>query len=94
MSSVNIVIRSVKFAKGDIRNVRFVAIRRSVTITCKGKQTLRVVQTENGKFCCFPLGNSDNTFDPVLVGKTPEQAYKRAVREYWGKPLAVAEPSV
>lgn len=77
-----VIVPNVKFARGDIRAIKFSANQKRVRVTCEGKWPLIVKQDKtSGLFECKPKGQAKGESFPLC--KTPEQAYKAGVKEFW-----------
>lgn len=73
-----------KFGRNDVRTVRFNANDRRVRVTCKGLPALTVKEID-GKFqaICKVTNKKGLVSKEFVEGKTAEQAYKRALRQFW-----------
>ena len=77
------VVVQAKFGAGDIRSIKFNANVRRVRVTCKGKAPLVVKQyLDSTEWECHPAKGSKDA-NLLVIGKTPEKAYQRAVRNFW-----------
>lgn len=77
-----------KFGRNDIRTVKFVATKRMVRVTCKGKPVLRIIAVEGGFLAtCTSKSKTSKgirkTVTTTKIRKTPALAYKSAVRQSW-----------
>jgi len=93
MNAINkqVVVQQVRFAKGDVRPVKFTATEKRVTVRCKGFPVMVVrPNTEFGDFEATVTKSWTNrkgltAYKKITVNaKTPKRAYRLAVREGWG----------
>jgi hypothetical protein len=81
-----------KFGRDDIRTIKFVARKNRVRVSCKGLPIMTVMQRRPGasdaemfEAGCPGKGGIIN----FVTARTPEAAYKKAVRHLW-KPIVKA----
>lgn len=82
--SVIKITQAVKFSKGDVRSVRFIQGVRGYRVRCKGFPNLTI--------CGYESAHTKDTFQAFITeggrelfvtARTPEQAYKCAMRQLW-----------
>ena len=78
-----IVRVNVKFGKGDVRTVRFVAGPKRVTITSRGLPKITLTSQAGGFLAYADVVRRKREHHVVAIGNTPEQCYKRIVRGAW-----------
>jgi len=80
-----VVTRACKFGKDDVRNVRFVATKTQVKVTCKSKPSIiiKVNPDKTARKSASYLGWTNDNEYVASVGATPEKAYRKLVREFW-----------
>lgn len=72
-----------KFGRDDVRTVRFNANAKRVRVTCKGLPAM-TVKAKDGKFIALcKVETRKGVVKEFVEGKTAEQAYKRALRQFW-----------
>jgi len=64
-----------------VKNIRFVATAKKVTVSAKDLPKIVIRQDEQGGFVA--LVNNGKRKTPTFFAKNPEVAYKRAVRASW-----------
>jgi hypothetical protein len=64
----------------DVRNIKFKAFKKSVRVTVKGMPTLAVYPSEQAGFVVMIAGKAASG---LVTAKTPEAAYKKAVKAFW-----------
>ncbi len=79
-----------KFGRNDIRTVKFVATKRMVRVTCKGKPVLRIIAVEGGFLATSTSKQKSKAGETRKivtstdrVRRSPERAYKDAVKTTW-----------
>lgn len=83
---------AAKFGRDDVRTIKFVARKNRVRVSCKGLPLMTVTQRRDEArdaemFEAAVPGKRG--FVDFVTGRTPEAAYKKAVRHLW-KPLVKA----
>lgn len=75
---------SVQVSKNEVVRTAFRIMARDqyVRVKAKGKVVLRVCRESDTSFTCFP-NEVMKRGGRTCVGKTPQQAFDRAVRHFW-----------
>lgn len=81
---MQVVQQAAKFGRNDVRNIKFVARRRSVKVICKGLPTMIVKPCDDTDKACFEAAITlPNGKEKYVTARTARAAYRQGVRQLW-----------